>query len=264
MFTVFDIKRFALHDGPGIRTTVFLKGCPLRCAWCHNPESQVREPEEYIEKQVVDGKEFSSVRKYGRPITEESLLEEVLKDKVFYDTSGGGVTFSGGEPLQQSEALVPLLVRLGNHSVHRALDTCGHAPLDILQQVVKQCELILFDLKLMHPESHRNFTGVDNRLILQNAEYLMSSGLELIFRVPFIPGVNDSQSEQQAFREYFQEHQGRFSEVHLLPYHRAGSHKYHKLNREYTFKDTEVSSNGAIQQMKEDLECAGIRVSIGG
>lgn len=264
MPTIFDIKRFALHDGPGIRTTVFFKGCPLRCSWCHNPESHHAEPEEYPEQRMVDGKEVSMARVYGKKVEHGALVEELLRDQVFFQESGGGVTFSGGEPLMQSGALMKLLEDIGREGVHRAVDTSGYAAAEILMQTAAHTDLFLYDLKLMDPAKHMDYTGVDNRLILRNADRLLEAGAKVIFRIPVIPGVNDTEPEISAFLDFFHEREGTFSEVHLLPYHRIGTAKYRRLEKEYSFSEPGGPRADTLQQFSESLDRLGLTVVTGG
>jgi pyruvate formate lyase activating enzyme len=264
MPTIFDIKRFALHDGPGIRTTVFFKGCPLRCRWCHNPESHNSDPEQYTEQRLVDGKEISMTRIYGKKVTHAVLLEEILKDKVFFQESGGGVTFSGGEPLMQSGELIKLLEATGREGVHRAVDTSGYAETEELMNVAEHTDLFLYDLKLMDPLRHKEYTGVDNRLILENADRLLQRGAEVIFRIPVVPGINDTEQELAAFLSFFRQREGQFREVHLLPYHKTGTHKYRRLDMEYDFGDLETPPDEKMQLLREQIESAGVQVTIGG
>ncbi|MDF1571988.1 MAG: glycyl-radical enzyme activating protein [Bacteroidales bacterium] len=264
MPTIFDIKRFALHDGPGIRTTVFFKGCPLRCRWCHNPESHNTEPEEYPDLRQVDGKEISITRIYGKKVTHAALMEEILKDKVFYLESGGGVTFSGGEPLMQPGALIELLEAAGSEGLHRAVDTSGYAAPETLLQAAAYTDMFLFDLKLMDPEKHKACTGVDNRLILANADRLLQRGAEVIFRIPVVPGINDTVQEMNDFFSFFRQREGQFREVHLLPYHKTGAHKYRRLEKEYDFGDMETPGDEWMQRLREQIESAGVLVTIGG
>ena len=261
---IFDIKRFALHDGPGIRTTVFFKGCPLRCRWCHNPESLGTAPEKYTEQQLVDGKEISMTRIYGKKVTHAALMEEILKDKVFYLESGGGVTFSGGEPLMQPGALIELLEAAGREGLHRAIDTSGYAVTEKLMNVAEHTDLFLYDLKLMDPEKHKVYTGVDNHLILSNADRLLQRGAEVIFRIPVVPGINDTDQEMKAFLSFFRQREGQFREVHLLPYHNTGSHKYRRLEKEYDFGDLETPGDDWMQLFREQIESTGPQVTIGG
>jgi pyruvate formate lyase activating enzyme len=264
MPTIFDIKRFALHDGPGIRTTVFFKGCPLRCRWCHNPESHHTDPETYTEQRLVDGKEISMTRIYGKKVTHTALMAEILKDKVFFMESGGGVTFSGGEPLMQSGALIELLEAAGREGLHRAVDTSGYADPETLLQVAEHTDLFLYDLKLMDPEMHKAYTGVDNRLILANADRLLQRGAGVVFRIPVVPGINDTTQEMAAFLSFFRQREGQFREVHLLPYHKTGSHKYRRLEKEYEFGDLETPGDARMQLLREQIESAGVQVTVGG
>lgn len=264
MPTIFDIKRFALHDGPGIRTTVFLKGCPLSCKWCHNPESHNAEPEEYTEQRMIDGKEISMARIYGKKVLHEALLEEILKDKVFFRESGGGVTFSGGEPLMQYRALLELLKDTGREGLHRAVDTSGYASKELLMRVAEHTDLFLYDLKIMDPGKHLEYTGVDNRLILGNADRLLEAGAEVIFRIPVIPGVNDTEKEISAFLDFFRKREGTFHEVHLLPYHKIGTGKYKRIDLEYQLNGMEAPREERMQHIKKEIEHLGLQVTIGG
>jgi len=264
MPTIFDIKRFALHDGPGIRTTVFFKGCPLRCAWCHNPESQHTEPEEYVENRLIDGKEYSRTRVYGKKVGQDALLEEILRDRVFFGESGGGITFSGGEPLMQYRALVDLLAALGREGIHRAVDTSGHARSEIMLNVAGQTDLFLYDLKIMDPQVHKQYTGVDNRLILENADLLLEHGASVIFRIPVIPGVNDTDREIEAFRKFLSDRAGRYTDVHLLPYHRTGEGKYLRMEKTYVVAALEEPGTEQMKQLKDVFESSGIPTTIGG
>lgn len=264
MPVIFDIKRFALHDGPGIRTTVFLKGCPLRCAWCHNPESQSSYWESYEENQLIDKKEVRRTRIHGKEVTVEALLNEILRDRLFFEESGGGVTFSGGEPLLQFRDLVRLLEALGDHGIHRAVDTSGHAPWEHLETVADLSDLVLFDLKMMDAAMHKKYTGVDNTLILENADRMLDKGYNMIFRIPVIPGINDTGKEVDRFLQFLHDRKGAFTELHLLPFHRIGSHKYRRLEREYSFSDLEEPSDDSMQQLKLKFRSVGVEVTIGG
>ena len=264
MPTIFDIKRFAIHDGPGIRTTVFFKGCPLSCPWCHNPESLSPQPESCREVRQVDGKEVSFEKVYGKEIGHDALISEILKDRLFFEESDGGVTFSGGEPLMQFDALLHLLEELGTHGIHRAVDTSGYAPAAQLEAVAAHTDLFLYDLKLMDPERHRELTGVDNRLIMQNAVMLLDLGAEVVFRVPLIPGINDNEAEIAALLEFLSAGMRRFKEVHLLPYHRIGTDKYRRLERVYTLDGLEAPAEDHINALKEKIEACGFEVNVGG
>lgn len=195
---IFDIKRFSIHDGPGIRTTVFLKGCPLSCAWCHNPESissepfEVFHPSRCIKCGLCSEGCFSGAREtVGYRVSSSELLREIEKDLPFYLESGGGVTFSGGEPLLQPVFLREILSLCVSHGISTVVDTSGYASWKNFQSILELCDMFLFDVKHIDPVKHLEFTGVDNRLILANLASLISSGCDVIVRVPVVKGFND-------------------------------------------------------------------------
>ena len=253
---VFDIQRFSLHDGPGIRTTLFLKGCPLRCWWCHNPESQaaglelIRWPQRCIGcgacleacpagaitpagdvdparctlcGACVDACHAQARQLVGRDMTVAQALAELERDRPFYDQSGGGVTISGGEPLAQPDFLLALLRACRQADLHTALDTCGHAPWPLLDAVRPYVGLFLYDLKLIDPGRHRQVTGVSNELILDNLRALAAHGHRLILRLPVIPGVNDDDDNIRRVAAL-----AAIERVDLLPYHRTALDKYRR------------------------------------
>lgn len=264
MPVIFDIKRFALHDGPGIRTTVFFKGCPLRCLWCHNPESHSAEIETHDLKRLIDGKEISMARKYGSKVDVKELMVEILQDKVFFDESEGGVTFSGGEPLMQHKDLIDILKLCGENGLHRTIDTSGYASEKVISEVAEHSDLFLYDLKNMDPSKHKEFTGVDNCVILENADTLLNLGKEVIFRVPLVPGINDSEEELKSYVKFFEKRADRVKEVHILPYHKIGSDKYRRLDMEYRLGSLLEPSKEQINFVKKEFETSGIQVTIGG
>lgn len=245
MGKVFDIQRFCTGDGPGIRTTVFLKGCPLRCLWCHNPESQKRETEImfYRDKCVSCGrcmgiKEkdadfvcYSDARKLcGRDMTADAVMEEVAKDSIFYRNSGGGLTLSGGEPLFQPEFALEILKKARDSGFNTAVETCGFAKPEDVRKIAEYTDLFLFDYKETNPEKHRAFTGADNRIILENLLMLDGMGKDIVLRCPIIPGYND--------REEHFEGIARTADTlrHILraeiePCHDLGQHKYAAMGR---------------------------------
>ena len=261
---IFDIKRFALHDGPGIRTTVFFKGCPIRCAWCHNPESHLLKQESITQKREVDGKEFPFTKTYGKNTELDDIVREVLSDRTFYEASGGGVTFSGGDPLMQPEALMGLLERMKQEQIHTAIDTCGYAPAEKMKKAAELTDLFLYDLKIMDPERHKQFTGVDNDLILKNADMLLDMETEVIFRIPLVPTINDTDEELSAFSLYLQERITKIKEVHLLPYHKIGNRKYERFNMEYTLEEIDEPTPERMEEIKTLLEEMGLEIKIGG
>jgi pyruvate formate lyase activating enzyme len=261
---IFDIKRFAVHDGPGIRTTVFLKGCPLRCWWCHNPESQAKEPFTVDIERKVNGKSVRSKKTYGEVIEVGSVVETVLRDRTFYEESGGGVTFSGGEPLMQTEALLELLSMCKQQGLHTTVDTSGFASRADLSRVSKYTDLFLFDLKNMDPGLHEKYCGVDNALILSNADYLLENGAELTFRIPVIPGVNTSEEELSRMIRFIGERKDSLKEVHLLPYHRIAGNKYIRLRMKQLLRDVQEPEPLLMEQLKTRFETIGLEIIIGG
>ena len=264
MVTIFDIKRFAVHDGPGIRTTVFLKGCPLRCAWCHNPESQEREPVTVDIMRKVNGKSVPGKKVYGERMEVDSLVEILLRDAHFYEESGGGVTFSGGEPLMQAEGLFQLLEACKQHGIHTTVDTSGYANWEEFDRIRSLTDLFLFDLKNMDPELHREYTGVDNGTILSNADKLLEMGARLIFRIPVIPGINTTENEISGMVGFLKERAEKMTEVHLLPYHRIAENKYQRLQIKQELDHVAEPDERMMKQLKEEFEHTGLEVIIGG
>jgi len=218
---IFNIQKFSIHDGDGIRTTVFFKGCPLRCAWCHNPESQSFEAEGWTCK-TYDLSELCA------------LLE---RDRIFYDGSGGGVTLSGGEPLAQDEAYVLALAeRLWRRGIRVAIDSCGYVPYARFQALLPYVDTFLYDIKLIDDALHRRYTGVSNRLILENAQRLSEDGARINLRVPVIPGVNMHSKEMGRIIDFARQNM-RVAQINLMPYHRLGQDKNQRLGRESALFD---------------------------
>lgn len=252
---IFDIERNSYVDGPGIRTTVFFKGCNLKCAWCHNPESQSFKPQMmfYTSKCTGCGKCKSvcpngmkncslcgkcelycptDARKIcGREYTVDEVLREVAKDKAFYDNSGGGVTFSGGECMLQVDFLAETLEKCKQNGISTAVDTAGCVPFESFEKVLPYTDLFLYDIKCIDSARHREYTGVGNDLILENLEKLLSHGAEVIVRIPVIPGVNDSADDMLKTKKTLDGFGG-VKRVELLPYHAMGENKYRALGVE--------------------------------
>lgn len=265
--TIFDIQRNSFVDGPGIRTTVFLKGCNLKCAWCHNPESQNMKKEILFYKNkctgcgrcnnlTVDNTDFICFQDAkeicGKEYTVNEVLSEIVKDKAFYDNSGGGVTFSGGECMLQIEFLVEILKACKENGIHTAVDTAGCVPWTYFEKIIPYTDLFLYDIKIMDNERHKEYTGVDNVLILENLANLLKSDVHVWIRIPVIGEVNDSHEEMEKIRHFFVEN-GFPEKVELLPYHALGDHKYTALGREaQTFK---VPDADTIKNAKEWLGC---------
>ena len=254
---LFDIARTSYVDGPGIRTTVFFKGCNLRCAWCHNPESQSSAAELLVFRDRCTGcgqcKEKcphalsscdqcgkctiycpSDARELcGKAYTVQEILDEVQKDRAFYDASGGGVTFSGGECMLQIDALEALLRACKGASIHTAVDTAGHIPFSHFERILPFTDLFLFDVKCFDKEKHKVYTGVGNELILSNLKALLQSGADVWVRIPVVPSVNATVDEMEKIRELLRDCPPP-KKIELLPYHALGDHKYAALGKETT------------------------------
>jgi pyruvate formate lyase activating enzyme len=254
---IFDIKRFAIHDGPGIRTTVFLKGCPLNCSWCHNPESRKKG----VEK-IWSAKEDKYLA-LGRKVGVEDVMNEILADKIFYSSSNGGVTFSGGEPTLQLDFLESLLKQCKNEGLHTAVDTSGYVNANGLKRILAYTDLFLYDLKMMDAEKHRKYTGVSNQLILENLQLLLSEGALVDLRIPLIPQINDSKTDMEALVAFIRaKHQIR--NIHLLPYHRTGQHKYEKFHLKPADYLPETPDDHYLQRQRDFFNAHGLKVIHGG
>ena len=239
--TIFSIEEFALHDGPGIRTTVFFKGCPLRCEWCHNPEGLSFAPQMI---RTMDGD-----RVCGERISAEMLTNRIAKNAGIFDMTLGGVTITGGEPLAQPEFLAELLTLLRERGIHTAVETGGYAPCNIFEQIAPLADLILFDIKSMDAAIHKKYTGVDNIRILANLEWLIGNGAKFIVRLPLIPGVNDSAVQMEAVLEFIKDAAG-LVRVEMLRYHQTAGAKYDMVGMEYN-PSFDVSAPVAIHNVFE-------------
>ncbi|MEW6266633.1 MAG: glycyl-radical enzyme activating protein [Thermodesulfobacteriota bacterium] len=295
---VFNIMRFSTRDGPRLRTTVFLKGCPLGCLWCHNPESQSVHPEivfrpnrcigcgecELVCPQgaivLIQGKfiklEELCVRcgrcvescpaeareVIGRRMTVAQVMEEIKKDLPFFEESGGGVTFSGGEPLSQPEFLEALLKACKDEEIHTAVDTCGLADVGVLERIMPFVDLFLYDLKIMDDEAHQRETGASNRLILENLKKLDRTAKEVWIRLPVIPGLTDGQDNLSALARFVAALE-KIRYIILLPYHETGLDKYRLLGRECRVAGTERPSQERLEEMVRLLEAHGLKASLG-
>lgn len=222
--TVFSIEEFAIHDGPGIRTTVFLKGCPLRCAWCHNPEGISPAPQ-YMDRR--DGRTVC-----GYEVASDELVGKLLRNKEIYLINNGGVTLTGGEPLLQGAFAAEVLAGLRAEGVHTAVETSGYAAPDVFRRVTAQCDLVLFDVKHTDPQQHRRWTGADNAPILRNLEWLCASGRAFIVRIPLIPGVNDTRENMLRTCLLTKDAPG-LERVEILRYHKTAGAKYAMIGRVY-------------------------------
>ena len=295
---VANVQRCSIHDGPGIRTTLFLKGCPLRCSWCHNPETwkprlelalapdrcigcgecaracpnqsdEDRQPawppppECFLCAACADACPTDAREAIGRPFGAEELVALAEKDRVFFDTSGGGITFSGGEPLAQADFLLDCLRLARERGLHTAVDTCGHAQWETVRAVAGLADLVLFDLKLVDPEAHRRHTGVDNGTILANLRALSRERIETWIRLPLVPGVNDDAETLESAASFLAS-LPRAHPVFVLPYHRAAEAKGRRLADAAQRPAFPTPPQGAIDGAVSCLESHGLEVHVGG
>lgn len=265
--TVFDIKRYAIHDGPGIRTTVFMKGCPLECWWCHNPEGVGSPGLSEAGGELWTGFQVGAMdiqrKARGYEISVVELVEELEKDKIFYEESGGGVTFSGGEPLMQPEFLDEALKTCKGRGLHTTVDTSGHAPWEVLYAILDHVDLFYYDLKLMDDGQHVKYTGFSNSQALENLGFLDDAGKQVIVRFPVIPGITDSEENVGAVAEFVASLRN-INKINLLAYHETARGKYEKLGLEYRLGDLKTPSEADLGKIKIQMEKIGLVVTIGG
>ncbi len=297
---IFDIKRYAINDGPGIRLVIFFKGCNLRCTWCHNPEGISGK----VEKMFVPAKCINcgscivacpenaitltpegiftdrdlcricgkcadvcpakAIEMSGKEMNVSDIMKIIEKERIFFDQSGGGVTFSGGEPLIHSGILIELLDECGRRGIHRAIDTAGDVNTGILLEVAKRTDLFLFDLKMMDSALHQKWTNVKNERILENLKTISEIGASIIIRIPLIGGVNDSDLNIEQTASFINDLPGEKKEVHLLPYHAIAQHKYQKLGKPDHFVKLKEPEKGRIEKAVSGFNEYGIKVTIGG
>jgi pyruvate formate lyase activating enzyme len=265
---IFEIRRFTVHDGPGIRTTVFFKGCPLRCWWCHNPESHNCHPEESVKTLNLDGKKFTLNEVIGKWMSVDEVMDEIRMDRIFYSESSGGVTFSGGEPLMQPDFLLDLLKECKTGSIHTTIDTSGYSTPEIFKKIHPFTDLFLYDLKLMDDTDHIKYTGVSNNTILENLMYLISEGKQVVIRIPVIPGITDT---NQNIREIIKFLSGPMREkksaspfqISLLPYHSIAKNKYARFHVDNKTENLKELSKESLIPLKKEFEKEGYLVRIG-
>jgi len=303
---VFNVQRYSIHDGPGIRTTVFLKGCPLRCEWCHNPEAMsgrvefgffpdrcigclecvqacphgvhtVEDGRRVVNRELCRGEAkcaevcyAEAIERIGYTLTVEEALAQVERDRPFYETSRGGVTVSGGEPLRQVEFAAAVLEGARARGLHTALDTCGHAPWTSLAQAAQHADLVLYDLKHMDSAEHRELTGVPNELILENlARVVELRGPDRVWvRYPFVPGLNDDRENVEAMARFLGPRSGSGARsrlrIDILPYHQLGQSKYRKLGLAYRLNGTRPPERSEMESAAAILSAAGLEPHVGG
>jgi len=255
---IFDLKKFAIHDGPGIRTTIFMKGCPLDCRWCHNPEGRYCEPEK-IPVQNRQSKEES----FGQKITIDQLFKEIEKDFVFYEQSGGGVTFSGGEPMSQIEFLKDILQLCKMNKISTAVDTSGSAPFDYFEKIYDLTDLFLYDLKIMDNNFHKKYTGVSNKPILDNLIKLANIGGNIIIRVPIIPGITDNKKNLDDIAEFVTPFKN-ITDICLLPYNKLGEDKRERFGLANNLGKLRTQENEEMNRLAASFDSSRFRVKIKG
>jgi len=260
---VFDIRHFSVHDGPGLRATVFLKGCPLNCAWCHNPESQSFEPETCMRIRRLDDKEFAVTEHVGKRMSVKEVIQEVEKDISIFDESKGGVTFSGGEPLSQPEFLIGLLKACKAKEIHTAVDTSGFASQSVMESIIQLADLFLFDLKLVNDDKHKLYTGVSNSIILKNLDLIVRSNKRVIVRIPLIQDITDTSENLKALRAIIHKYPT-IKRVDILPFHNIAKSKYERFGMKYTLGDAETYDYQKAEQIKNYFKEEIPLVSIGG
>jgi len=295
---IFNIQRFSVQDGPGIRTTVFMKGCPLVCPWCSNPESQNSYPELAHVDSLCDGcgrclpvcepKAISlenqrvrvdrklcdncgrcvevctpgSLKMFGREISVEEALREIQKDAPYYRNSKGGVTASGGEPLRQPRFVASLFRRCRESGIHTALDTCGYAPREALRSVLEHTDLVLYDLKLIDDEVHSEVLETSNQPILDNARFVAGNGIPLIIRIPLVPGFTETEQNIRAITCFIEEIGEGVTAINLLPYHRFGLDKYQMLDRDHSLGELTPLPEERVRAVADSLGALGLDCEI--
>lgn len=262
---IFSVKKYSVHDGPGIRVTFFMKGCPLNCLWCHNPEGISPEPVEIENIRKIGERSFSEKEQAGKFYSVNEILDIIRGEDVFIKESGGGVTFSGGEPFFQPEFLLEALKACKDEGYHTIVDTSGYTTEAKLNSVIPFTDMFLFDIKHLDEKKHIELTGVSNRLILSNYLSLLKSGKDLMIRFPVIPGYNDDINHLEQLRSFFNEtKKENLRKLCLLPFHKTGASKYVRLRKDYRMKDTEQPSTGRMNDLKEYFSSTGIKIKIGG
>ncbi|MBN2322185.1 MAG: glycyl-radical enzyme activating protein [Spirochaetes bacterium] len=295
--TIFDIQRFSVHDGPGIRTTVFFKGCPLRCVWCHNPESKRMDPELFFENglctlcgecvracphnlhSIVDGGRkiersrctrcgrcvdaclTGALAFKGRRVTADEVMKEILKDKEYYTNSGGGITLSGGEPLAQPDFSKALLVASKEYGVNTAIETCGYAEWELFERLLAVIDYVMYDIKIIDPDLHKKYCGTENRQILDNLTRLIQSGKETLVRIPLIPEITDTMSNLHGIGAFLKNIA--VKKVELIPYHSFAEDKCNAVGQNYLPRSHEMQDTGTLETIRRLISEYGMETKVG-
>ena len=293
-----NIQGYSIHDGPGIRTVVFFKGCPLRCIWCANPENLIEKTQigflknlchncghcagHCTENAIVTGVGvyridrakcsncgdcvencyYSALVRYGKQMTSDEVYKQVRRDKMFYDSSNGGVTVSGGEPMVHPKFIYELFSALHAEGINTCIETCGFAAREAFEMVIPVTDTFYFDLKIMDSKKHRHYTGKDNKQILENARYVADSGKYVLFRQPLIPGINDFDENISQTAQFLKSLGRDGIEIQLMPYHRAGQTKYDALGLRYATADINVMTAQQLEAVKDKYISHGVKCTI--
>ncbi len=260
---VFNIRSFSVHDGPGIRQTIFFKGCPLNCAWCHNPESRTSEPEVWTKIELLGGSRFEQDETIGRKVSIDELMEGILKDLPFFEESNGGVTLSGGEPLLQAEFAEELLKKCKSYGIHTAVDTCGYAKTKDFERIIPYTDLFLYDLKITENQKHKEFTGENSDLILSNLRWISEKGKIIHIRIPLVENITDVPENLESIRSIISGTKG-IDRIDLLPYHFSAKNKYERLNKDYRGVSEKTYPRDKALQIKDFFRNSAPVITIGG
>jgi pyruvate formate lyase activating enzyme len=262
---IFSVKRYSIHDGPGIRVTFFMKGCPLNCKWCHNPEGISPFQETVLKTEKVGEMAFNRQEEVGKYYTVKDILDILEKERIFINQSKGGVTFSGGEPMLQNDFLLDVLKACKENGYHTAVDTSGYSSAENYRSIIPYTDLFLFDIKHLDEAEHLESTGVTNSGILDNYRYLISSEKEVMIRIPVIPGFNDDQDHLERLKQFITDTKtNSVKKISLLPFHKIGASKYKRFNLPYRMTGSEPPDREKMNRIKELFEETGIKVKIGG